>query len=126
MHVERVERSQLGLDRIRSFELILIGVLVVLAGETDDAVRIDEPGRHHSGLANLVPVGDADAIGRTDGGDLAVRHDDDPVLDRVARHGVDDFPPDGDLRVGGRSQNGGDQQRGCRHPAGDGVLSPHR
>src|SRR5690606_800010 len=104
-----VDRAQLRLDRVRPLELVLVVLLVQVAGEADDAVRVDEPGRDDLSGEDPIPVGNAYLRGPADALDLAVPPDqDDAVLDGGAGHGVDRLAAHGDLRLE-RGRREGDQ-----------------
>ena len=125
-----VDGAQLGLDRGRRVQLILIAdlpdVAVQGARETDHGVRIDQAGSDDGRFQHLDAVGDGRLVRGTDPFDRAVvggNHD--GVLERFPGHGVEDVRPHDHLR-GGRRRRGAGQGRGQRQEQHNSTASRTR
>ena len=95
--VVRVDRAQLGLDRRRFLELVLVVRLIQIAREADDRVRVDEPGRYNFCLQPAPARRDRCLVFGTDALDFSVLDEDHAVSNRLPGHGVDDLSFDREI-----------------------------
>ncbi len=104
-----VDGPQLGLDRGRGLELVLVVRLVHEAREADRAARVDEAGGDDLGGEGAIAGGDGDGGRGPHGLDLPVLHQHHAVLQRGPGHGVDGLAADRDL--GGGPRGSQDEER---------------
>src|SRR5690625_3818454 len=92
--IVRIEGPELGLDRIRSLELVLIVCLVQVSCQSDDGMRIYQPWCHDPRGHRPVPIGYPDLARRPDPLDLSISpaHD-HTIADPCTRHRIDGLTP---------------------------------
>src|SRR5690625_1301063 len=113
--IVRIEGPELGLDRIRSLELVLIVCLVQVSCQSDDGMRIYQPWCHDPRGHRPVPIGYPDLARRPDPLDLSISPDQDhTIADRCTRHRIDGLTPYRDLCIE-CADTGSESDRGAEH-----------